>query len=437
VSALPEEKGPRVLPIRGTGSQDVALDPAPRRRRQQRIAVGIVLAVVALIAIATPAVRSLLGGERAVAAERVRIATVERGRFVNDVAAQGVVVAALSPTLVAPAPGVVRYTVRAGEAVKKGQPIATVESPELQNELAREKAALESQEAAFARESIEIRRKMLQTQQGADTANLQLQAAQREFRRAEQSWDVKVISRRDYDKANDDLETAKINQKHAIDSAKLEQESLELELKMKRLDRDRQRLLVQDLQRRASDLTLRSPVDGIVGSLAVAERANVATNAAVVTVVDPSVYEIEFTAPDSYAGSLKPGMYADVTFGTTPSRAKLVALSPEVRQGQIVGRLRFEGTQPAGLSQNQRVPVRIQIDARDGVLKVERGAFVDSGGGRIAYRVVDGIATKVPVSLGLTSATDVEILQGLQAGDRIVVSNLDEFEGAARVRLTD
>lgn len=437
MSALPEEKGPRVLPIRGTASQDVALDPAPRRRRQQRIAVGIALAVVALIAIATPAVRSLLGGERAIAAQRVRIATVERGRFVNDVAAQGVVVAALSPTLVAPAPGMVRYTVRAGEAVKKGQPIATVESPELQNELAREKAALESQEAAFARESIEIRRKLLLTRQGADTANLQLQAAEREFKRAEQSWDVKVISRRDYDKANDDLETAKINQKHAIESAKLEQESLELELKMKRLDRDRQRLMVQDLQRRASDLTLRSPVDGIVGSLAVAERANVGTNAAVVTVVDPSVYEVEFTAPDSYAGSLKPGMDAEVTFGTTPSRAKLVALSPEVRQGQIVGRLRFEGTQPAGLSQNQRVPVRIQIDSRDGVLKVERGAFVDSGGGRIAYRVVDGVATKVPVALGLTSATDVEILQGLQAGDRIVVSNLDEFEGADRVRLTD
>jgi HlyD family secretion protein len=278
---------------------------------------------------------------------------------------------------------------------------------------------------------------MLLSRQGADTANLKLQAAEREFRRAEQSWDMKVISRRDFDKARDDLDAARIDQKHSTDSAALEQESLALELKMKRLERDRQRLLVQDLERRSADLTLRSPVDGVVGTLAVAERANVAANATVITVVDPSVYEIEFTAPDSYAGSLKAGMGADVTVGANTVRAKLVALSPEVRQGQIVGRLRFEGTQPAGLSQNQRVPVRIQIDARDGVLKVERGAFVDTGGGRIAYRVDGDVAMRTPISLGTGSATEVEILEGLEAGDRIVVSGLDTFEGAERVRLTD
>jgi HlyD family secretion protein len=426
-----------VLPIRGTGSQDVALDPAPRRKRRRQLYVGVALAVLALVAVATPAVQALFSGERAVPADRLRIATVERGRFVNDVAAQGVVVAALSPTLIAPAPGLVQYRVRAGEAVTKGQPLATVESPELQNELAREKAALESNEAAFARESIEIRRKLLLTRQGADTADVTLQATEREFRRAEQSWDLKVISRRDFDKARDDLDTARINQKHSVDSAKLEQESLDLELKMKRLDRDRQRLLVQDLERRASDLTLRSPVDGVVGTLGVAERANVAANAPVVTVVDPSVYEVEFTAPDTYAGSLKPGMTAGVTVGASVADATLVALSPEVRQGQIVGRLRFAGTQPAGLSQSQRVPVRIEIDARDGVTKVERGGFVDSGGGRVAYRVDGDVATRVSIRLGASSATEVEVLDGLQPGDRIVVSSLDGFESAARVRLTD
>jgi HlyD family secretion protein len=437
VSALPDPKAPRVLPIRGTGSQDVPVDPAPRLKRRRQLIGGAALGVLALVAIATPALRALFSGEHAVPAERVRVATVERGRFVDDVAAQGVVVAALSPTLIAPAPGIVRYAVRAGEAVTKGQPLATVESPELQNELAREKAALESQEAAFARESIEIRRKMLSTRQGADTANLTLLAADREFKRAEQSWELKVISRRDFDKARDDLDTARINQKHAVESAKLEQESLDLELKMKRLERDRQRLLVQNLERRASDLTLRSPVDGVVGTLGVAERANVAANAAVVTVVDPSVYEVEFTAPDAYAGSLKAGMTADVTLGANVAQAKLVALSPEVRQGQIVGRLRFEGTQPAGLSQSQRVPVRIEIDARDGVTKVERGGFVDSGGGRVAYRVDGDVATRVAIRLGASSATEVEVLDGLQPGDRIVVSSLDGFASAERVRLTD
>lgn len=437
MSALPEQQPPRVLPIRGTGSQDVPVDPAPLARRRRLYVAGGLAVLVLLGAIATPAVRALLTGERTVNAQRVRIATVTRGRFVADVSTQGIVVAALSPTLVAPAPGTVTYAVRAGELVKQGQPLATVESPELRNELAREKAALESQEADFARESIEIRRKLLQTRQGADTASLQLHAAEREYRRADSSWNVKVISQRDYEKARDDLDTAKINHRHAIESAALEQESLELELKMKRLERDRQRLLVQDLERRANDLVLRSPVDGIVGTLAVAERANVALNAPIVTVVDPSVYEVEFTAPDVYAGTLKPGMDAEVALGAKTVRAKVAALSPEVRQGQVVGRLRFEGTQPAGLNQNQRLSLRVLVDSRDDVLKVERGAFVDSGNGRVAYRVVDGVAEPLPVTLGASSASEVEIVSGLNAGDRIVVSNLDPFESAPRVRLAD
>lgn len=437
MSALPDPKTPRVLPIRGTTTQDVPVDPAPLARRRRLYVAAAIGVVVLLLAIATPAVRSLVTGERSVAAERLRIATVTRGRFVADVSTQGVVVAALSPTLVAPAPGTVTYAVRAGELVKKGQPLATVESFELRNELAREKAALESQEADFARESIEIRRKMLQTRQGADTASLQLQAAEREFRRAESSWNVKVISQRDYEKARDDLDTAKINHRHAIESASLEQESLALELKMKRLERDRQRLLVQDLERRTEDLVLRSPVDGIVGTLAVAERAKVAQNAAIVTVVDPSVYEVEFTAPDVYAGTLKPGMDAEIAVGAQNVPAKVAALSPEVRQGQIVGRLRFEGAQPAGLNQNQRVSLRVLIDSRDDVLKVERGAFVDSGNGRVAYRVVDGVAERVAITLGASSASEVEVLSGLNVGDRIVVSNLDPFDGAPRARLAD
>jgi HlyD family secretion protein len=427
---------PAPTPIRGTAEQDRPADPAPRVRRQRRRVLVVAAIAVVLVAVAAPAVRLLYSGERTVAAARLRIATVNRGRFISDVAAQGVVIAALSPTLVASAAGNVHYAVRAGESVAKDQLLATVDSPELVSELARERAALDSQEATLARESIEIKRRVLANRQTADVARVQLQSAEREFRRGESAWSQKVISQRDYDKARDDLDAARINYRHAVDSAALEDESLALELRMRRLDRDRQRLVFQELARRALQLALRAPVDGIVGNLAVAERATVAINAPVVTVVDPSVYEVEFTAPDVYAATLRPGMVAEIEVGTGRAPASVVALSPEVRQGQVVGRLRFKGAQPAGLSQNQRLAVRVLIDARDHVLKVERGAFAEAAGGRVAYRVRDDLAERVAVTLGRSSATEIEILSGLEAGDRIVVSNLDPFEGAPRARLT-
>lgn len=421
--------------MRGTEAQDRPIERAPRRRRHGLFAAAGVLACLVLATFVWPSVRSFLNSEMTVPAAAVRIATVSRGRFISDVSAQGTVVAALSPTLTSSAPGTVSYNVRAGESVKKNQMLAHIDSPELKNEYAREQAGLDALDATLQRESIDLRRKLLDNQKNMDTANLQLRAAQREVDRTEAAWALKVIPRREVDKAHDDLEAARLTQKQTEAGDGLAHESLNLDLRMHRLDRDRQRLVVADLKRKMDELTVRSPVDGVVGTLAVAERGTVAANAAIVTVVDLSVFEIEFAAPDVYAGSLRPGMPAEVAIGAGVAQATVAAVSPEVRQGQVIGRLRFGGKMPADIRQNQRVSVRMILDSRDGVLKVERGAFIDSGGGRVAYVVRGGQAVRTPITVGASSVGDVEILTGLTAGDKIVVSSLDLFQGAALARL--
>jgi HlyD family secretion protein len=99
--------------------------------------------------------------------------------------------------------------------------------------------------------------------------------------------------------------------------------------------------------------------------------------------------------------------------------------------------LRFSGDVPQGLRQNQRLSARIVLEARNDVLKVTRGSFLDSGGGRIAYVVRGDVASRVPIQTGASSVSEVEIIAGLAAGDRIIVSNLDAFDRIENVRLTD
>lgn len=421
--------------MRGTEAQDRPIERAPRGRRRWFVAGAVGLAVVLLAVLVWPSARNFLNSELTVPAAAVRVAAVTRGRFVSDVSAQGTIVAALSPTLTSPAPGTVAYSVRAGESVKKNQVLAHIDSPELKNEYAREQAGLDALDATLQRESIDLRRKLLDNQKNMDTANLQLRAAQREVDRTEAAWGLKVIPRREVDKAHDDLEAARLTQRQTEAGDGLAHESLNLDLRMHRLDRDRQRLVVADLKRKMDELTVRSPVDGVVGTLAVAERGMIAANAPIVTVVDLSVFEVEFAAPDVYAGSLRPGMPAEVAIGAGVARATVAAVSPEVRQGQVIGRLRFAGKMPADIRQNQRVSLRMILDSRDNVLKVERGAFIDSGGGRVAYVVRGGQAVRTPITVGASSVGDVEILTGLTDGDRIIVSSLDLFQGAALARL--
>ena len=82
---------------------------------------------------------------------------------------------------------------------------------------------------------------------------------------------------------------------------------------------------------------------------------------------------------------------------------------------------------PPGLRQNQRVSVRILMDRRDDVLKVERGAFYEAGGGTTAYVVRDGVAERRPIKTGAVSVREVEITGGLAEGDQIVISDTDDF----------
>jgi HlyD family secretion protein len=112
------------------------------------------------------------------------------------------------------------------------------------------------------------------------------------------------------------------------------------------------------------------------------------------------------------------------------------AISPEVRGGEVTGRVKLAQV-PVGLRQNQRVSVRILMDRRDGVLKIERGGFYEAGGGATAYVVLDGVAERRPIKTGAVSVREIEILEGLAAGDQVVISDTDEFKDAARVMLAD
>jgi len=103
------------------------------------------------------------------------------------------------------------------------------------------------------------------------------------------------------------------------------------------------------------------------------------------------------------------------------------AVSPQVVNGEVTARLRFDAQRPEGLRQNQRLSVRIFVDRRNNVLMVDRGLFLDQDGGGFVYVVHDDIAERRPVRLGAAGLQKVEILGGLAAGDRIVVSGTDAF----------
>ncbi|HEY8266858.1 MAG TPA: HlyD family efflux transporter periplasmic adaptor subunit [Steroidobacteraceae bacterium] len=411
--------------IRGTESQDIAVEAKPDRTRQKMI--GLAAGALIVVLLFGLLIRGWSSTEHTIARERLRIATVTEGAFVRDVSAQGTVVAAVSPTLFAVAPGNISYAVRAGDTVTEGQVLATLVSPTLESEYQRERATLESLDTALQRQSIEIRRQKLATKEAADLANVQIRAADRELQRAQSAWDKGAIAERDLRRAEDERESAKLAYDHAMETSGLEQESLDLDLRAKRQERERQGFVVSNLKRQVDELSVRAPVNGMVANLAAAEKASVAENAPLLTVVDLSAFEVEFQVADVYARDIKAGMESEISLDGHDYKGLVTGISPEVRSGQVTGRVKFAGEQPPSLRQSQRGSVRIVIEQRAKAMKFERSSDIVSGT-RAVY-VVDGDqAILTPVELGAASVGEIEVLKGLKPGQEVVISGTGDMK---------
>jgi len=422
--------------IRDTSAQDHVVATQSSRQRSQRqwllyggIGAAVLLAGAWLLS-------GWSGGSRSFDASRLRIAQVKRGDLVRDIAADGRVIASNSPTLYAIAAGTVVLKVVAGDVVKKGQALAEIDSPELRSKLAQEESTLASLEAEASRSALDAQLARSLASKLVDQAGIERTAAQRDLERYQRGFDGGAVPQVDVAKAQDELKKAEIGLASARKDAGLQGQGAGLDTRNKHLLADRQRAVVTELKRQVDALTVRAPFDGQVGQVQVPQGTSVIANGPVLSVVDLSKFEVEIKVPESFARDLGIGMPAQITSGAgEPYPAQVSAVSPEVVNGEVNARLRFDGKQPPGLRQNQRLSARIVLDTRRNVMMVERGPFLEQDGGRFAYIVDDGIAVRRQIRTGSSSLGAVEIVSGVQPGDRIVVSGSDLFDNAERIRI--
>ena len=420
-------------PIRNTAAQDVARE-SPRAWYRRRVVYAAGAGVIILLAALIWLVRSWAHSGHVISSESLEVATVTRGDFVQDVAARGTVIAAVSPTLSSTAAGTVTYLVHAGDRVSKGEVLARLASPELENEYDRERTTLESMDAALSQQRIELQQQLLENRQKADLAAVTMSQQLRELQRLQAAWAVHVISEHEYDAAYDTYSMARLSYEHANQNARLERERILLDLRTRQLGRNAQSLLVTGLKQRLDALTVRSPVDGMVADLAQPDQSHVGSSMPLVTVIDLSALAIQFQVAESFADGIKPGLPADITLDGQTVHGVVTEVSPDVRDGWVTGRAKFVGAQPADLRQNEQAAVRIVMGEHKDVLMVERGAFLDPNT-HFVYTVRGSQATRVPVELGAASVSEIQVLSGLAAGDRVVISDTQEFNDAPELRI--
>lgn len=413
--------------IRDTAQMDEVLD-SPRRTRWWWLLAIPVVGVALLLT--RPVFSRWSTADDSVSGDRIRTATVQRGDLVHDVSVQGRVVAASRSTLFSPSAGVVELSARQGEQVTAGQVLAVVDSPELDNRLQQERATLDALESDTSRLELSARQRRQDAQQSLDLLEVRTAAAERELKRSETLAAEGLLNEIELQRSRDDLTMRRLELQQARSNLDLVSDMTAFELRDAELRLERQRLVVADVVRRVEELQIRAPFDGLLAAVEIEDHDAVVSGQAVVGVVDLGELELEVSIPETFADDLTPGLAATVEVDGTVYRGELVRISPEVRSGQVDGRVAFHEGTPPGLRQNQRLATRLILAERSDTLHVRRGPFFESLAGRGVYVVEDGLAVRREVVFGAASVTELEVLDGLAEGDEIVLTDLSQFQGA-------
>lgn len=415
--------------IQDTSNQDHAIvNEKHSKKYLLSMAAVIGACIIGYFSLASPV------ADLSVAKDALNIHTVSKGDLVRDIITTGKVIAANAPQVYSPQQGYVMLNVMPGDAIEVGDIVAVVNSPELQSQLNQEKLVLASLQSDLARQELDVRRQTLLLNKQADLAKVELNAAIREEKRASLSIENHLISQIDFEKAQDDLARATVTHKHALGEIDLTADTLAFELKTNEDNVARQALIVDELTRQMANLQIKANVSGIVGNVLIQSNALVEKNALLMTLVDLSAYEVQLSVAESYAGELGIGMDVALTMSGQTIRGKLVSISPEVVDREVTARVRFPENSVQSIRQNQQVSARILLENKSNILKVARGSFLQAGG-HTAYIVRGDIAEKVAIEIGATSIREVEVLRGLQEGDKVITSSYEKFKQAPSVLL--
>jgi RND family efflux transporter MFP subunit len=209
------------------------------------------------------------------------------------------------------------------------------------------------------------------------------------------------------------------------------------QLEAQRAQIGRLRSIAEFRRKEVDALQMRAGVDGVVQELALEQGQAVAAGALLAKVVRPDRLKAEIRIPETQALDLMLGQLASVDTRNGVIAGHVVRIDPAAQAGAVRVDVAFDGPLPAGARPDLNVEGIIELERLDSVLFVKRPAVGAPGTNASLFRVDPdgGHAERVAVKLGRSSRENVEILSGLAEGERVILSDLSQWDEVDRIRL--
>ncbi|HEX3927316.1 MAG TPA: HlyD family efflux transporter periplasmic adaptor subunit [Gemmatimonadales bacterium] len=414
---------------------DVARPPQKRTGRNVLIGVGIVAAIVLGVFVLRlkPALPS-------VQADVTVIDSVRRSDMVREVRGPGT----LTPEEIQFVPAqttarVDKLDVQSGQVVKTGDILLEMSSPDAEIAMMQADQSLSQARAAFITLQSDLRNGILSQQGQVATTNTQYVTATQNEVMQDTLHKKGLAATFDVNNAHalaQELTTRLANEKERL---QIMTQSADSQLVAARTNIDQLKGIAEFYHARQQSLVVRSPGPGVVQGLTLQPGEFVTEGTTLLKVVQPTRLKAVLRIPESGASDVQIGQSATIDTRSKGILAGHVTRKDPSSEGGTVGvDVSFDGPLPAGAVPDLSVDGVIQIEKLHDVLHVQRPGY-GAGTGMVGlFKLVDNgrDAVRVQVVLGRSSVTDVEVIRGLSAGDKIITSDMSQYDGVDRVRIT-
>ena len=422
---------------------DIARPPSVIRKKKIRRAIYGAVALVVVAGI-TVGVSRLKPAAPTVDRATVWVDTVKRGQMLREVRGSGTLVPEDIRWISATTAGrVERIVLRAGAIVEPKTVILELSSPDVEQANREAQLAYQSALAAYENRKADLESALLTQESNLATiksnytqADLDLQAN----KQLEKDGLVSSLLVKQKQGQVDDLRN-----RLAVETRRLEISKAGIKSQLGPQEADiAQRKAAADLQaRRLDDLKVKAGMHGVLQCVCsnpttqVERGAQVNPGSNLARVADPSMLKAELRIAETQTKDIKIGQYAEVDTRNGVVKGKVARIDPASSNGTVGVDITLEGALPSGARPDLSVDGKVRLEELNNIIYVGRPAFGQENSSVSLFKVgADGEAVRTTVKLGRSSVNTIEIVEGLQPGDQVILSDMSTYDEYQRVRLS-
>ena len=422
---------------------DIARSPSVIRKKKIRRIIYGAVALLAIIVI-TVGVSRLKPAAPSVDRATVWVDTVKRGQMLRQVRGSGTLVPEDIRWISATTAGrVERILLRAGAVVEPNTVILELSSPDVEQANREAQLAYQSALAAFANRKADLESQVLAQESNVVTIEANYNQAALDLEANLQLEKDGLVSTLLVKQKRGQV--AELKNRLSVEQKRLEITRAGVKSQLGPQEADiAQRKAAADLQaRKLDDLKVKAGMHGVLQCVCsnpttqVERGAQVNPGSNLARVADPSVLKAELRIAETQTKDIRIGQYAEVDTRNGRVKGKVSRIDPASSNGTVGVDIMLEGALPPGARPDLSVDGEVRLEELNNIIYVGRPAFGQENSSVSLFKVgPDGEAVRTTVKLGRSSVNTIEIVDGLQPGDQVILSDMSTYDEYQRVRLS-